>query len=190
MGENGRRNNPKYNNKQRAKDYDTAIRSLQKLRDQSITDTWADENNASFNNSRILRLEDKKSTDRRVAKAKKYATDNKIMALRAKEAIERYSKYDSQVKQLVDKMSKDNSLVYTTRLRTRASTEGSVPSATFVYGGSSPAVGATSSIYSTRGTDYVVRAKTKSRSKSKKYNDPNRKREYATRMVRTDVVYV
>ena len=184
-------NNAKYTNKQRAKDYNTAIRNLQRLRDQSITDTYADEDKARFNHSKILRLEDKGLTEKRIAKAEKYLTDNKLMAIRAKEANERYSKYDSQIKQLVDKMAKDDSLVYTTKKITTASTMSSAPSAAYYIGNNgSFGVGATETTYSTKGTGYTVRAKTNSRSKSKKYNDPNRKRNYTTRVIRTDTTYV
>lgn len=183
--------NPKYTSKQRAKDYNTAIRNLQRLRDQNITDIYADEDKARFNNSKVLRLEDKKLTEKRIAKAEKYVTDNKLMVLRAKEANERYSKYDSQIKQLVDKMAKDDRLVYTTKKTTTASTMSSAPSAAYYIGSNgSYGVGTTATTYSTKGTGYTVREKTESRSKSKKYNDPDRKRNYTTRVIRTDTTYV
>ena len=75
------------------------------------------------------------------------------------EAADRYAKYNDVTNKLIERMSKDKAVTYITRYRTLASTGDDVG-------------------YEFAGTDYKVRANTKSRSNSKKYNNPAKKTRY------------
>lgn len=158
----------KYTDKQRAKDYDKAIRSFSRLRDSQITKAYDDTRHIQINNGRISKLEDRKPTERRIKKIEKLMKDNELMTRRYTESSERYKRYADITNQLVDMMSKDSSLAYTTRRRNHAYSRD---------------IG--SRQLSVSNTDYKVRANTKRRQNSKKYTDPKRKRKYDDRLTET-----
>lgn len=94
------------------------------------------------------------------------------MTRRYTESSERYKGYADITNQLVDMMSKDSSLAYTTRRRNHAYSRD---------------IG--SRQLSVSNTDYKVRANTKLRQNSKKYTDPKRKRKYDDRLTETTTYY-
>lgn len=163
--------NSNYTNKQRAKDYDTAIRGLNRLKANEATRSYYDKEQIANNKRKIAKLQSKKASDRTAAKIKQLTTDNVLMKTGITQAAERYKKYSDLTNKLVNEMSNDKAVVYTTRYRTLSSTGGDVG-------------------YEFRGTDYKVKANTKSRSDSKKYNDPNRKKQYDSRLSKYITVYV
>lgn len=162
----------KYTARQRAKDYDKAIRNLSKLRDSQLTKSYEDERHINMNNGRVMKLEDKRMTERRMKKIEKWTKDNKLMYGRYEESKQRYIKYADITNKLVDMMSKDKSLAYTTRRKTHAT---------------SREIG--NRYLSVSNTDYKVRANTNRRQNSKKYTDPRRKREYNDNLKETTVAY-
>ena len=162
----------KYTDKQRAKDYDKAIREFSRLRDSQITKAYDDSRYTGINNGRISKLEDKRMTERRMKKIEKLTKDNELMSRRYSESSERYKGYADITNQLVDMMSKDKSLAYTTRRRTHA------------Y---SREIDARQ--LSVSNTDYKVRANTKRRQNNKKYTDPRHKRKYNDRLTETTYYY-
>lgn len=162
---------PKYTNKQRAKDYESAIRNLNTLKGNELTRSLYDGDRIAFNQFKIQKLNKKSPSKRTIDKIEKLMTDNDLMELRIKDAEKKYNKYEKEVKDLIDIMSKDNSVVYNTRFRLQSDT------------------GDGDHGYRLGGTDYKVRANTKSRSNSKKYNDPNRKKQYDDELTKYQVVY-
>ena len=165
-------NNLKYSNKQRAKDYETAIRGLSVLRDRQAMQGIDDSRHTEYNNQRLARLKTKRMTEKRRAKIEKLTTDNELMELRMTEANDKYSQFSDLTNRLVNKMASDGAVVYTTRRRTHAYSES-----------------IKDRYYSISGTDYKVRANTKRRANSKKYTDPDRKKEHETRLTQTTVYY-
>lgn len=162
--------NAKYTAKQRAKDYDTAIRGLNQLKGQAAVDTYYDIDKMRSNASRIEKLQNKKPSDKTMRKLNKLITDNDLMSLRALEASEKYKKYNDTATALINQMANDKAVVYTTRYRVQASSG-------VDYG------------YEISGTDYKVRANTKRRAKSKKYNDTMHKKQYDTELNKYTTVY-
>ena len=165
-------NNPKYSNKQRAKDYETAIRGLSTLRDRQLMRQIDNARYSDINARQIHKLNNKRLTDKGRAKLEKLTTDNEIMQLNMDEAADKYAEFKSATNRLVNRMTKDSSVVYNTRRRTHAYSDE-------IY----------NQHYSISGTDYRVRANTNSRAKSKKYNDPERKKEYEDELTKTTTYY-
>ena len=139
----------KYTNKQKAKDYDTAIRGMQKLRDNQLTKSFDDGRMTTYNDVRLSRLNDKKMTNSRQKKISKMVADNEIMQLRLAESVDQYKAYSKTVDKLVKAMSNDKSVVYTTRRKTHANSNE-----------------INSEYLSISNTDYKVRGNTKHRENS------------------------
>ena len=167
-----RSNDPKYSNKQRAKDYDTAIRNLSVLRDRQYTQAIDDDRYMQLDKRRLNKLDNKQMTDKRRAKIDKLVTDSKLMELRITQAGDKYEKYNDLANKLVKTMANDSAVVYSTRRRTHAYS-----------------TALNDQYYSISNTDYKVRANNKRRSKSKKYNSPDRKKEYENRLIKTAMIY-
>ena len=167
-----RSNDPKYTNRQRAKDYETAIRGLSTLRDNQIMQRIDDSLVQEFDNRRLTKLKDKKLTDERRAKIEKLTTDSELMNIRIDEAYDKYAEFSNLTNRLVNAMVNDSAVVYNTRRRTHAYSRPMQDQ-----------------YYSISNTDYKVRANTKSRSKSKQYTDPNKKKQYEDSIVKTTVYY-
>ena len=165
-------NNPRYSNKQRAKDYDTAIRGLSVLRDRQAMQGIDDQRYQRQNERRLERLKTKKMTDKRRALIEKLTTDSELMDIRMSEASEKYAQFSDLTKRLVNKMASDNAVVYNTKRRTHAYSES-----------------INNQYYSISGTDYRVRSNTKRRANSNKYTNPNLKKEYDTELTKTTVYY-
>ena len=168
-----RSNDPKYTNKQRAKDYETAIRGLSVLRDRQAMQRIDDIRTQEFNERRLSKLKDKNATDKHRAEIEKLTTDSALMDLRIDEAYDKYAQFSELTNRVVKAMSNDKAVVYNTRRSTHA------------YSRSMQ-----DQYYSVSNTDYKVRANTKRRANSKKYTDPNRKKEYEDRLTKTTVYYV
>lgn len=165
-------NDPKYSNRQRAKDYETAIRGLSILRDKQTMQAIDDSRHKVYDKARLSRLETKRMTDKRLAKIEKLNTDSGLMDLRISEASEKYELFSDLTNRLVNKMANDKAVVYNTRRRTHAYSES-----------------LHDQYYSISNTDYKVRANTKRRADSKKYTDPGRKKEYEDLLTKTTVYY-
>lgn len=162
--------NSKYTDKQRAKDYDIAIRGLNRLRAKTITRRAFDEDQMDVNQRLITRYGNKKSSEKNIAKIKRLTTDNELMGFGVLEAADRYEKYEDVANKLIARMAQDKAVTYVTRYRALSETGGD-------YG------------YGLAGTDYKVRANTKSRANSKKYNDPERKKEFDDKLYKFMTVY-
>lgn len=163
-------NDSKYTNKQRAKDYDIAIRGMNTLKGNAVTRSYYDRDQITSNENKIKKIENKNPSKKTQAKIKQLTMDNELMELSIMEAAEKYEKYNDTVTQLINRMSQDKTVVYTTRHRIQSMTGDDIG-------------------YQLSGTDYKVRANTKSRSKSKKYNDPKRKKQYDTELSKYITVY-
>lgn len=163
-------NDPKYSAKQRAKDYEKAIRGLNSLKGQPIVDTYYDADRMRFNTSKITKLQSKKQSERIQRKIKQLTTDNDLMQLKVVEASEKYKQYATVTNQLINRMTNDKSVTYRTRERIHSSAGGDEG-------------------YMTTGTDYVVRANTKRRAKSKKYTDEQYKKQYDPKITKYTTVY-
>lgn len=188
--------NPKYTDRQRAKDYDTAIRGMTQLRDRQVLRAMREHAEYQYLNNKLTRLEDKtvsnpKRQERINKKIKTIMTDQKLARLGIHEAGLRYGQNAAAVDALVKRMSNDKSVVYTTRRRIHAEEEaGPVQTVYGINSTGGSSVGGAYSYNSLSSTDYKVKANTKRRSNSKKYNDPNRKKQYRSNVTRTDVYYV
>jgi hypothetical protein len=187
--------NPKYTDRQRAKDYDTAIRGMTELRDRQVLRGMREHAEYQYLNNKLARLEDKtvsnpKRQEKIDKKIKSIMTDQKLARLGIHEATLRYGQNAAAVDALVKRMSNDKAVVYTTRRRVHANEEaGPVQTAYRIDSAGGSSVGADYSYNSISGTDYKVKANTKRRSSSKKYNDPNRKKQYRSTITRHDVNY-
>ena len=157
----------------RAKDYETAIRGLSVLRDRQAMQRIDDIRTQEFNERRLSKLKDKNATDKHRAEIEKLTTDSALMDLRIDEAYDKYAQFSELTNRVVKAMSNDKAVVYNTRRSTHA------------YSRSMQ-----DQYYSVSNTDYKVRANTKRRANSKKYTDPNRKKEYEDRLTKTTVYYV
>lgn len=143
--------------KQRAKDYQNAINLANRSAANQLGNYANAQDNVKFIDKRIEKLRNKPENVRRRKKIEALTTDSKLLKLSMREADIRYKQYKMAANQIMDKMSKDNAVVYRTRRRE--------------LGGSPNG----NEAYSVWGTDYDVKKKTGNKREQKKFSDSNRK---------------
>jgi hypothetical protein len=166
-----RKNDPKYTNRQKAKDYDNAIRNLQRLRDNNLTDSIVNDEILKYKNSKLARMQSKPVTEKTKKKIDAILKDISVIKVRDLSYANNYKRYKAITDDIVESMKNDSAVLYTTRRRYHGFT---------AYQNSE---------YTVSNTDYKVRANTEKRSQKHKYSDPGRKKEYDNRYIKTSYYY-
>jgi hypothetical protein len=162
--------------KKLAKDYSTALNGLKKLAGSERVSGRVDVDAYNDNVDKLKKLKQKKQTEITRKKIDELVTDNKLMELKLNTVYDnsRIDAYKRATNHLLDKLGKDNRVVYTTK---EGSTSNIQSIDTNLYE------------YATRGTQYSIKANTKTRSNSKKYSDPDNKKEYEDELVKYQYQY-
>ena len=155
-----------------ARNYKKSINSLNKNYAENMTKALVTYNDKTHNANRIEKISKQKDSNRKQKKLDRLMSNDKILSTKIGDAVDKADKYKKEVDEVVKRMENDKAVVYTTK-----------------YGRLGGHYRGNTS-YDLYGTEYNVKARTDRRDKSKKYNNPRKKRRYDERMVSTTYVPV
>lgn len=141
----------RYSDKQKAKDYSTAINGLNYMKAKQATRAYSD---TDWISKTAYDVQTKRNVS--PVKVDQYLKDSKVLQSRIDTSAHEFKNYEKQAKRVIDKMKNDKAVTY----RTFANTL------------SSNTANGMDTFYEYDGTSYTVKKNTKRRSKSKRYNDP------------------
>ena len=159
-------------NSNTARNYKKSINSLNKNYAENMTKALVTYDDKTRNNNSIEKVSTQKDSNRKRKKLDRLMSNDKILSTKISDAVDKADKYRKEVDEVVKLMENDKSVVYTTK-----------------YGRLGGHYRGNTS-YDLYGTKYNVKARTDRRDKSKKYNNPRKKRRYDERMISTTYVPV
>lgn len=157
----------KQTGKERANAYQNVIKNLNEATALSTAEILSNAESIEWNMAKIEKLRNKPENARRRKKIDRIANDTALMQMAMQDAMYQRQKYKDLTQQYVDRMSKDNAVVF----RTKNKSLGGFDS------------------YYVAGTDYTVKANDKKRQKDKRFSDPSNKKQYKEEVYKVTYVY-